>query len=466
MLRKHSATAEFAAAFLLCFAVTSGCGDSPDQGGGGGPLGPTEVAVAKPLVMPIVEWDAYIGRLDAIESVDVMSRVSGYLLSHHFDEGQIVSEGDLLFVIDPRPFEAVYREQETAVAEAKAKANEAAAKVNQWIATRDQAEARLDLARQRVNRIRPLVPTGTITQDELDIQESEVRQAEADVAADASAIESARAQQAAAEAAVESAEAKLQTARLEYSYTRIRSPITGRIGRRVVTKGNYVTGGLGGTVLTNIVSLNPIHCYFDANERELLKYTRLAESGKRESSRQAKNPVYMALVDETGFPHQGHMDFVDNRVDQSTGTMRGRAIFPNDDMVLTPGMFGNVRIPGSGRYDAVLIPDSAVAVDQAEQFVYVVGDDGKVRRAVVKLGPMARGLRIVRSGLEPSDTIVVSGVQRIMAEGVTVKPVEQTIEAGPEGELPNNFQPVPKEEWLTPAREVGEKAIPAEAKAE
>jgi len=405
--------------------------------------------------MPIVEWDAYIGRIDAIESVDVMSRVSGYLQSHHFEEGQIVNEGDLLFVIDPRPFEAVYREQETAVAEAKAKANEAAAQVNQAMATRDQARAKLDLAQQRLNRIRPLVPSGTITQDELDIQESEVRQAEADVSAFAASIESAKAQHAAMEAAVESAGARLESATLEFNYTRIRAPITGRIGRRLVTKGNYVTGGLGGNILTTIVSLNPIHCYFDANERELLKYTRLASSGERESSRDAKNPVFMALVDEKGFPHTGHMDFVDNRIDQSTGTMRGRAIFPNDDMVLTPGMFGNVRIPGSGRHDAVLIPDEAVGVDQAQQFVYVVGEGNKVQRAVVELGPMAHDLRVVRSGLDPSAAVVISGVQSI-AEGALVKPIEQTLEAGPAGDLPDEFKPVPKEEWLTPKREPGD----------
>lgn len=441
-------------AIALCLVI-AGCSGDAQPPGGPPPRGPVEVVVAKPLVMPIVEWDAYIGRLDAIESVDVMSRVSGYLQSHHFDEGQVVNEGDLLFVIDPRPFEAVYREQETALAEAKAKANEAAAQVNQAISTRDQARARLDLAQQRLNRIRPLVPSGTITQDELDIQESEVRQAEADVAAFAAAIDSAKAQEAAMQAAVESAAARLDSATLEFNYTRIRAPVTGRIGQRLVTKGNYVTGGLGGNVLTTIVSLDPIHCYFDANERELLKYTRLAESGARESSRDAKNPAYMALVDEEGFPHKGHMDFVDNRVDQATGTMRGRAIFPNQDMVLTPGMFANVRIPGSGRYDAVLIPDAAVAVDQAQQFVYVVGEDNKVKRAVVELGPMAHDLRVVRSGLDPSATIVISGVQSI-AEGAQVKPIEQPLEAGPGGDLPDDFKPVPKEEWLTPKRAADE----------
>lgn len=417
----------------------------------GPPSGPPEVTVARPLVMPIVEWDPYTGRIEAIESVNVRARVSGYLQEHYFEEGHIVEAGDLLFVIDPRPFEAELAEANAGLLEAKAAVAQARSGVTQQRANRGQVAARVDLAQKRLNRAQRLLPSGAVSQDEFDIFNSELQQATADLEAAAATIQSAEASLAASEAAVETAMANLETAKLNLSYTRITAPITGRISRRLATKGNLISGGtLGSSLLTTIVSLDPIHCYFDANERALLKYTRLDRSGERESSRDAKNPVYMSLVDENGFPHQGHMDFVDNRVDQQTGTIRGRAIFSNADLTLSPGMFAKVRIPGSGRYDAVLIPDEAIGSDQATQFVYVVGDENRVSRRVVATGPIAHGLRVIRKGLESSEQIVISGIQRVR-EGQQIQPIEKTLTAeDEENDLPNDFEPVPKEQWLTP----------------
>jgi len=428
----------------------AGCGGNAPQDKQ--PRPPAEVAVALPVVSPIVEWDPYTGRLEAIESVEVRARVDGYLVGHYFEEGQTIEAGALLFLIDPRPYDAALAEAEAALLQAQAAAVEAKSGVTQQTAQRGQVAARLDLAQRRVKRSQPLVPSGAITQDDFDILQSEQRQSQADLKAADATIESAKASFQAALAAIESAKAQRETARLNLEYTRITAPISGRISRRYASKGNLISGGsLGSTLLTTIVSLNPIHCYFDANERALLKYTRLSNKGERESSREAKNPVRMSLVDEQGFPHHGHMDFVDNRVDQQTGTIRGRAIFPNDDLVLSPGMFARVRIPASGKYDALLIPDAAIGSDQADQFVFVVGKENRVTRRVVQLGPMAKGMRIVHSGLEPTERIVVGGLQRV-SEGEQITPVEQTLEASDQaGEgLPNEYKPVPREEWLTP----------------
>lgn len=440
-------------ALLVSIFLLVGCQQEP-QGAAGPPQGPPEVTVATPLVETIVEWDPYTGRLEPIESVEVRARVSGYLEGHYFDEGQMVEAGQLLFIIDPRPYQAAVAEAEAAVAQSQAAVIESRSGVDQRVAERAQVAARLDLAERRVVRSRPLVPSGAISQDDYDILQSERRQAVADLKAADAAIESARAALDAAQAAVASAEAALETARLDLSYTRITAPIAGRISNRYATKGNMISGGtLGSTPLTTIVSLDPIHCYFDANERALLKYTRLARSGTRESSREAKNPVYMSLVDEQGFPHRGHMDFVDNRMDDQTGTIRGRAIFPNPELTLSPGMFAKVRIPGNGQVEALLIPDEAIGSDQANQFVYVVDAEKKIERRVVELGPIAKGLRMVREGLQAGEYIVVSGLQRVR-EGLAVEPVVKSLELGEDDGLPDEFQPVPKEEWLTPKSDV------------
>jgi RND family efflux transporter MFP subunit len=216
-----------------------------------------------------------------------------------------------------------------------------------------------------------------------------------------------------------------------------------------VTEGNLINGGtIQSTLLTTIVSLDPIHVYFDADEQAFLKYTRLAMEGKRQSSREVKNPVYFALADErSGYPHKGHMDFVDNRMDPNTGTMRGRAIFRNADLALTPGLFARLRLPGSAPYEAVLAPDSAIGSDQSVKYVLIVDAENKVRRQPVEIGPMSHGLRVVRSGLDGSERIVLRGLQRVRP-GMQVTPIVEGIKSNGDNGLPDSYTPVPKEEWI------------------
>jgi multidrug efflux system membrane fusion protein len=215
--------------------------------------------------------------------------------------------------------------------------------------------------------------------------------------------------------------------RLNVEFTQVRAPIDGRISRHFVSEGNLINGGTAqSTLLTTIVSLDPIYCYFEADERAYLKYARLARAGERPSSRDVRNPAALALADESGFPHQGYIDFVDNRLDPNTGTMTGRAVFPNPDPILTPGLFARVRIPGSGRYQALLIPDEAVGSDQSQKFVFAVNDEHLVEYRTVQLGPMIDGLRVIRDGLGPEDWVIVNGVQRVKA-GAKVAPQRQAI---------------------------------------
>jgi RND family efflux transporter MFP subunit len=409
-----------------------------------------EVFAAKPLKKPIVEWDEYIGRLEPVEFVEVRARVSGYLDKIHFEEGQIVKQGELLCVIDPKPFAAEVARAKADLEEARAKVRESTAALAQAQAELKQSESRRDLARLRFERAQGLLATKAVAQEEVDIRESESVQAQADVEAAKSKTESASAGIVSAEAAVETAKSYLAIAELNLGYTEVRSPVSGRVSRRAVTEGNLISGGsLQATPLTTIVSLDPIHCVFDADEPAYLKYTRLAQEGKRKSSRDVKNPVYLALADEKDrFPHKGHMDFVDNRMDPNTGTMRARAIFPNPDGTLTPGLFARLELPGSGRYEAILIPDSAIGTDQSEKYVIVVGEDGLAKRQVITLGPTSHGLRIVRKGLDGSESIVIRGVQRIRP-GVKVAAKSEEIQVRSEGSLPDDYQPVPKEEWLS-----------------
>ena len=418
----------------------------------GGPEQPKamKVTVAKPIVMPIVEWDKYIGRMAAVESVEIRARVSGYLDAHYFEEGDVVEAGDRLFLIDPRPFQAALAEAKAGVAQAKAGSEEAKAAEFQSKAQKRQVEARVELASVRLRRLGKLREGRSISEDEYDVAKSEMQQASADLQAADAAIASAAARFVATEASVTSAEVAVDAAELNLSFTDIRAPISGRISRRYATKGNLINGGTeGATLLTSIVSIDPIHCDFEANERELLKYVRLDRSGDRESSRTSKNPIFMSLIDEEGFPHKGHMDFVDNQIDSSTGTIRGRAIFPNPDKVLSAGMFAELRLPGSGRYEATLIPDSAIGRDQSDQFLLVVGEGNKVERRSVELGPMVHGLRVVRSGLKPDERIVTRGLQKARP-GDEVVPEMETIEVKKGEGLPDDYTPIPREQWLTP----------------
>jgi multidrug efflux system membrane fusion protein len=334
----------------------------------------------------MMDWDEYTGRLAAVDSVEVRARVNGWLQSVHFDDGAIVEQGDLLFVIDPRPYEAVH--------------NQAKAEVT-------RARVRLELAGNDLARARRLFESRAISEEELDARTQEQKEATA---------------------ALQAAEAAVAASALDVEFTRVRAPIRGRIGRELVTVGNLVSGGsAGSTLLTTIVSLDPIHVYFTADERAFLRYQRLAREGVRPSSRDTANPVRIQLADEQGFPHEGRMDFVDNRVDEATGTMQGRAVVPNPDGVLTPGLFARVQLLGEGPYEAILVPDAAIGTDQAQRFVYLVGDDNVVRRRAVTPGPLVQNLRVVREGLSAGDRVVIEGLQRVRA-GSPVTPEEGRIE--------------------------------------
>jgi membrane fusion protein, multidrug efflux system len=348
---------------------------------------PPAVTVAHPLQKSITEWDEYTGRFTALETVEIRARVSGFIDSVHFQEGQIVKKDDLLFVIDQRPYQI-------AVELAKADIQ--------------RAQAKLDIATDDVNRATPLVQSKTLTEREFDTRQSVQRDAAGQLA---------------------SANAALKQAQLNLEWTEVRAPIAGRISDKRVDAGNLITGGqTGATLLSVIVSIDPIHFVFDGSETDFLHYLRLAAAGTRPSSRDAPNPVAVRLADEMEFTHVGRMDFVDNAINPKTGTIRARAIFDNKDGFLTPGFFGRVRLFG-GTHDGLLIPDGAIASDQASKIVFTVADDGTVGTKRVELGPIIDGLRVVRFGLAPTDRLVIDGLprarpgQKVTAEDGTIKAV-------------------------------------------
>jgi RND family efflux transporter MFP subunit len=345
---------------------------------------PPKVAVAKPVVRDIVEWDEYTGRTQALESVEVRPRVTGYVQSIQFADGANVKEGDPLFVIDPRPYDAALAQATAQVAVTK---------------------ARLALAKTENARAVSLVKQKVIS-----TEDAERRQSAQDEAA----------------GSLGAAEAAVQAAALDVEFTRVVAPVAGRASRHLVDEGNLVTANQ--TLLTTIVSLDPIHIYFDADERAYLKYVRLAKSGERASSRDVNNPVEVGVADETGFPHKGWMDFVDNQFDPDSGTMIGRAIVPNPDQLLSPGQFVRIRIPGSGRHSAILVPDEAIGTDLNQKLVWVIDADNKAQYRAVQIGALHDGLRIVREGVSPDERIVVAGIQK-MHPGLVVAPEERSIDA-------------------------------------
>jgi RND family efflux transporter MFP subunit len=364
-------------AVFFAFCLTA-CDDRKPASQAGTP----QVTVANPTSRSVTEWDDYTGRFQATEYVEIRARVNGYLQSVNFTDGQIVKKGDLLFVIDPRPYQATADSATAALA---------------------QAQARLDLANREQARAASLAKTQYSSVESLDKAVQEQR---------------------AATGAVQAAQAELRRAQLDLEFTHIASPVTGRIGRHLVSIGNLISGGeANSTLLTTIVSLDPIYFYFDANQNAYLKYVRLDLAGQRRSSREAANPVRLALADETGFTHRGHMDFVDNQIDFGTGTIRGRAIFDNADLIFTPGMFARIRLLGEPEHDAIQLPDEAIGTDQARRFVYVLSSDNVATYREVKLGPIVDGLRVIRSGLSANDRVIVSGLQRVrVGQPVTPMP--------------------------------------------
>lgn len=350
------------------------------------------VTAATVLEREVTEWDEFTGRLRAIESVEIRPRVSGYIDRIAFEEGSDVKKGDLLFVIDPKPFQAELQRAEAQASSA-----------------RTQAE----LARTLLRNAEKLRAAGAISQEEFDERVSSAR---------------------VADDAIKAAEAEANVARLNLGYTRVTSPIAGRVSRAEITVGNLVSGGSQeSTLLTTVVSLDPIYVEFEGDEQIYLRYTAQDRAGERESSRNAPNPVFLGLANEDGFPHEGHMVFVDNQINPRTGTIRARAIFDNPTGEFTPGLFARIQLLGSGKYKAVLINDRAVGTDQDRKFVLVVNKDKVLEYRPVKLGRMVDGLRIVAEGLKAGEVIVVNGLQRVrpgIPVATTTVPMDLGVDKG------------------------------------
>jgi RND family efflux transporter MFP subunit len=330
---------------------------------------PPQVTVAQVLSKPVTEFDDFTGRFEAIERVEIRPRVSGYISSVNFTEGSEVKKGDVLFVIDQRPYAADLRHAQAQLA---------------------QAKSQLGLARSEKVRATNLLAQHAISQEEFDTRSSGDEQAEANV---------------------QLAESALDTAQLNMTYTKVTAQISGRISRANVTLGNLVTSGQ--TLLTTLVSIDPIYVRFDGDEQAYLRYLKEAKDRAAAGAKETSSPVLVGLADEAGFPHSGVMVFLDNEVDVQTGTIRTRAKLDNHNRAFTPGMFARVRLLGEKKYNALLINDSAVGTDQTVKYVLVVGADNKVEYRPVKLGPVIDGLRVVREGLKVNETIVVNGLQRV-----------------------------------------------------
>jgi RND family efflux transporter MFP subunit len=354
---------------------------------------PPSVTVSAPLQKEIVEWQQFTGQFAAVDYVEVRARVSGYLTEIHFQDGQIVNKGDLLFVIDPRPYEATLAAMRAQLS---------------------QGQAQVDLANVQLKRSAELRRHDYEPASSYDQRVSDLK---------------------VATAAVENAKAAIRSAELNVEFTRITAPITGRISRHQVSIGNLISGGETGSagLLTTIVSLDPIYFYFDMSEADYLAYERATAKGRMRSTRDGSVGVSLHLSDEKGWPHEGHLNFVENQVDRSAGTIRARAVFPNPDLLLTGGQFGRIRIPGSEPYQAILIPDAAIVTDQSRKIVLTVNDDNVVVPKIIRPGPSQEGLRIVRSGLSPTDKIIINGLVRARP-GAKVTPHPGTIEAEPEPE--------------------------------
>ena len=346
-----------------------------------------QVSVASALERDVTEWDEFTGRVEAVESVEIRPRVTGYIESVNFTEGSTVRKGDLLFVIDPRPYRAELSKAEAELA---------------------RAVARSELAASDAARSEKLVDIKAVSREEYDSRINASREAKADVAAARAAVDSAK---------------------LNLEFTRITAPIDGRVSKAAVTAGNLVTGGSNtATLLTTIVSLDPIYVTFEGDEQIYLKYAELSRRGERASSRDAANPVLMGLANESDYPHRGSMVFVDNQIDPRTGTIRARAAFDNKSGYLTPGLFARVKLLGHDSYRAVLVDDRAIGTDQSQKFVYVIDAQNKVTYRPVKVGRLTDGLRIVQQGLQPGENVVVNGLQRVHP-GVVVAPERVAMDA-------------------------------------
>jgi multidrug efflux system membrane fusion protein len=381
-----------AAATILLAA----CGGNAEQ-----QFPPPDVSVAAVVQKSVTEWDDYSGHIEAIESAEIRPRVSGHLRRVHYKEGGLVRKGQVLFSIDDREY--------AAAAEA-ARADAA------------RAAARVALAKQELNRAEALIAARAVSQGELDTRRMEAQQADADLLA---------------------AQARQAQAELDLGFTRVTAPFAGRAGAALIKPGNIVSQNE--TLLTTLVSVDPVYVTFTGDERAYLRYQDLARNGTRQSSRDARNPVLVGLANEEGFPHRGEMDFVDNALDPESGTIRARAVLPNPDGVFTPGLFARVRLLGGSQENALLIHEQAVLTDQDRRYVYVLGANSSAERRDVTLGPTIESLRIVQSGLKPGDKVIVNGMRKIFFPGQPVQPREVPMDQ------PNLPPPAPPAQAQAPA---------------
>jgi multidrug efflux system membrane fusion protein len=370
---KFSAPALLSLPLLTGIMLFAGLGRSEAKPQPEPPPAP-EVTVAQVIHKPLHEWQEFSGRLQAVDTVEVKPRVSGYVDSVAFTDGARVKKGDLLFQIDPRPFQS---------------------EVDRLNAERSRAVSDLDLARANHARAERLIAANAISREE---------------------YERLSAAETSAQGALGSVSASLSAARLNLEFTRVRAPIDGHVSRALITAGNLVTSA---SLLTTVVSDDPVYAYFDADEQTYLRYSRLARS--QAQANDGASGIFMGLVDEDGYPHQGRLDFVDNQVDPGTGTIRARAVFANPDGRYTPGLFARIRLVGGVDQDAVLIEDRAVGTDLGKKFVLALKPDNSIEYRLVELGPEIDGLRVVRQGLGPDDVIVVNGLQHTKP-GQTVAP--------------------------------------------
>jgi RND family efflux transporter MFP subunit len=376
-----SASARNVALVIFAALVLSACGQAPPQAPA---PPPPAVTVANPTQRTIIDTDEYVGRFVAVDAVEVRARVSGYLEKVHFTDGQMIKQGDLLFSIDRRPFQNALDQ---------ARANLA------------QARANLSFADADLSRAQTLVRERTISEQVFEQRTQAKRIAEASVAAQ---------------------EAATRQAALDIEFTEMRAPISGHIGDRRVSPGNLVTGGTGGstTLLATIVSVDPIRFEFTFDEASYLRYQRIGREGPDLASPNSPIPVKLKVLDEATFKHEGTMNFVDNVIDRSTGTIRARAEFRNPNSVLTPGMFGRIQIPASGRYQALMVPEVAIASEQVRKYVMVVGPDNTATQKYVTLGQLVDGARVIKEGLTPEDKVIVNGLSRVRPN-TKVTPQEQ-----------------------------------------
>jgi len=368
-------------------ALVASCGESHQQGG----PPPPAVTVATPVKRTVFDFDEYVGRFTAVNSVEVRARVSGYLEGVHFKDGQIVKQGDLLFSVDKRPFQNT---------------------LDQARANLVQAKSNLAFTESDFTRGQQLVRDKTITDQTFEQRSQAFRNAQA---------------------AVSNNEAAVRQAELDIEFTELRAPIPGRIGDRRVSPGNLVTGGTAGntTMLATIVSTDPIYFEFTFDEASFLRYERMSKTGNDVASRGGGAQVALKLIDEPVFEHEGHMDFVDNVIDRSTGTIRGRAVFVNSNNVFTPGMFARVRVTGSPPYEGLLVPDAAIGTEQVRKFVLTVNADNTVVPKYVTLGQTTSdNMRVIKEGLGPDDRVIVNGLLRARP-GQKVTPQEESKGAAP-----------------------------------